>query len=100
MRDGGVFGSLLPFPPGDIAVPTVDGDNCAGNGILLRDDILEENLQGFPSATAQIMQKLAIMEKVPTQDLRDAEDEMPVRDTLEYIYAQPFLFSGLELVRK
>ena len=41
-------------------------------------DLLKEVLQRFPGAAAQIMQKLSIIEKVPAQDLRDAEDEMPV----------------------
>jgi hypothetical protein len=53
------------------------GDDCTGNGIFLVSDFLEENLQRFPDTAAQIMQKFSIIEKVPAQDLRDAEDEMP-----------------------
>ncbi len=30
----------------------LDGDDCAGNGILFRNDILEENLQRFPGTAA------------------------------------------------
>jgi hypothetical protein len=36
------------------------------------------------------MQKTPIVEEVPAQDLRDAEDEMPVRHLLEHVGAQPF----------
>jgi hypothetical protein len=43
----------------------LDGDNRAGHGIFFRDDLLKENLQGFPDAKAQLMQKLSIIEKVP-----------------------------------
>ena len=67
----------------------LDGDNRAGNRILFRNDLLKKNFQGFPSTTAQLMQKLSIIEKVPAQDLRDAEDEMPVGDLLEHMDAEP-----------
>jgi hypothetical protein len=68
----------------------LDGDNCAGNGILFRNDILEENLQRFPGTAAQVMQKFSIIEKVPAQDLRDAEDEMPAGDPFQHICTEPF----------
>ena len=42
-----------------------------------------------PGTAAQVMQQTAIIEKVPAQDLRDAEDEMPVRYLLEDIHAEP-----------
>ena len=32
----------------------LDGDDCAGDGILLRYCLLEEDLQGLPGATAKI----------------------------------------------
>jgi len=61
------------------------GDDGAGDGIIFGNRLLEKDLQGFPGATAQIMQKLSIIEKVPAQDLRDAEDEMPVGNLFENI---------------
>ncbi len=35
------------------------------------------------------MEKLSIIKEVSAQDLRDAEDEMPVGDFLEYVHAEP-----------
>jgi hypothetical protein len=69
------------------------GDDGAGDGIVVRNRILEKSLQGFPGATAQIGKQLPVIQKVTAEDLRDAEDEMTVRDLLENIRAEPF--SGL-----
>ena len=65
------------------------GDNGAGDGIVLRNRILEKSLQGFPGAAAEIGKKLPVIEEIPTEDLRDAEDEMTVRGLLEDIHAEP-----------
>jgi len=65
------------------------GDDGAGDGIIFWDRLLEEGLQGFPGATAQIGKKLPVVEEVSAEDLRDAEDEMPMRDLLEDIHAEP-----------
>ena len=65
----------------------LDGDDCAGNGILFVSDPLKEVLQRFPVAAAQIMQKLSIIEKVPAQDPRDAKDEMPVGNLCQHTRA-------------
>jgi hypothetical protein len=56
----------------------LDSDDRAGNRILFRNGIQEENLQRFPGAAAQISKKLPIIEKVTAEDLRDAENEVPV----------------------
>lgn len=53
-------------------------DDGAGKRSPFGNDILHEDLKGLPGTAAQIMQKLSIIEKVPAQDLRDAEDEVPV----------------------
>ena len=55
----------------------LDGDDCALNGVLFVSDPLKKVFQRSPGAKAQIMQKFLIIEKVPAQDLRKAEDEMP-----------------------
>jgi hypothetical protein len=65
------------------------GDDGAGDGIIFGDRLLEKDLQGFPGATAQIGKKLPVIEKVSAKNLRDAEDEMPVRYLLEDIHAEP-----------
>jgi hypothetical protein len=64
-------------------------DDCAGDGIIFGNRLLEEDLQGFPGAAAQIGKKLPIVEKVSAEDFRDAEYEMSVRNLLEDIHEEP-----------
>ena len=66
------------------------GDDGAGDGIIFRDHCLEKCLQGFPCATAEIGKEFPVVEEVSAEDLRDAEDKMPVRNLLEDIHAEPF----------
>jgi hypothetical protein len=68
----------------------LDSDDCARDGIIFRNRLLEKNLQGFPGAAAEIGKKLPIVEKRTAQDFRYDEFEMPVRNLLEDIHAQPF----------
>ncbi len=63
----------------------LDGDDGAGGGILFRHRLLEKELQGFPGTATQIGKKIPVIEKVPAQDLRDAEDEMPVGNLFQHI---------------
>ena len=65
-------------------------DDGAGDGIIFRDHCLEKCLQGFPCATAEIGKEFPVVEEVSAEDLRDAEDKMPVRNLLEDIHAEPF----------
>ena len=44
---------------------------------------------------AEIGKEFPVVEEISAEDLRDAEDEMPVRYLLEYIYAQPFPMFGV-----
>jgi len=64
------------------------GDDSAGDGIILRNGLPKKYLKGFPGTSAQICQQLSIVEEVTAQDLRDAEDKMPVRNLFENIRAQ------------
>ena len=57
---------------------SLDCDNGAGDGIIFGNHILDEYLQGFPGAPAQIGQKLPVIQEVTAQDLRDAKDKMPM----------------------
>jgi len=66
------------------------GDDGAGDGIPFGNDLLHEDLYGFPCAAAEIGKKLPVIEEIPTEDFRDAEDEMTVRNLLEDIRAEPF----------
>ena len=85
----------------DEVAKRLHGDDGAGDGVIFGNRFLlvpfrvEKDLQGFPGAAAEIGEKLPVVQKVTTQDLRDADtlkgtsDEMPVRDLLEDIHAQP-----------
>jgi len=44
----------------------------------LRNGLPKKHLQGFPGTTAQIGKKLPVIKEISAEDLRDAEDEMPV----------------------
>ena len=63
----------------------LDGDDCVWNGILFVSDPLKKVFQRFPGAAAQVMQKFSIIEKVPAQDLRKAEDKMPVGNPFQHV---------------
>jgi hypothetical protein len=65
----------------------LDGDDAAGDRIPFGDDLLHEDPQGFPGAATQIVEKMAIIEKISAQDLRDAQDEMPVGNLFEHMRA-------------
>ena len=65
----------------------LDGDDGAGNRIPFWYGLLQEDLQRVPGASAQLMEKPAIVEKIPAQDLRDAEDEMPMRNLFQHLRA-------------
>ena len=56
----------------------LDGNDGAGDGIPLRHRLLKKELQGFPGATTQIGKEIPVIEEVPAQDFRDAEDDMSV----------------------
>ena len=75
MWSGSVCGAAAVLPA--TSAFFLDGDDGAGDGIILRNCLLEKYLQGFLGAAAQIGKKLPVVEEVTSQDLRDAEDEMP-----------------------
>ena len=52
--------------------------------------IPKKELQGFPSAAAQIGKKVPVIEEVPAKDRGDAEDEMSVGNLLEHLGTEPF----------
>ena len=68
----------------------LDGDDGTGDGIPLRHRLPRKELQRIPGAAAQIGKKILVIEKIPPQDLRDAEDDMSVGNILEYVGAEPF----------
>ena len=50
----------------------LNGDDGARDRILFVYNLLQEKLQRFPGASAQIMEQTTIIEKVATQDLKRA----------------------------
>jgi hypothetical protein len=73
----------------------LDSDDCAGDGIIFRNRLLEKNLQGFPGAAAEIGKKLPIVEKRTAEDFRYADTlkgtryKMSMGYLLEDVHAQP-----------
>jgi hypothetical protein len=65
------------------------GDDGAGDGIIFGNRLLEEDLQGFPGAAAQIGKKLPVVKKISADDFRDAEDKM----TMGNLYGD-FILTG------
>jgi hypothetical protein len=63
------------------------GNDGAGDGVILRDRLLHENLQGVPGTAAQVSKKLPVVKEISTQKLRDTEDEMPMGNLLENVHA-------------
>jgi hypothetical protein len=63
----------------------LNGDHGARDRILFVYDLLQENLQGFPGAAAQVMEQTTIIEKVPAQDFRNAEDKMTVGNLFQHM---------------
>ena len=78
----------------DEVAKRLHGDDGAGDGVIFGNRLLEKDLQGFPGVAAEIGEKLPVVQKVTTQDLRDADtlkgrsDEMPVRNLLEYVVVE------------
>ena len=67
----------------------LDGDDGAGNGIILRNGLLQKDLQRLPGATAEGGKKFSVIEEVSTQNLRDAKDKMSMGYLFEDIHTEP-----------
>ena len=67
----------------------LDTDDDAGDGIIFRNRMLEKNLQGFPGAAAEGGKELPVVKKIPAENLRNTEYEMPVGYIFEDVHAEP-----------
>ena len=67
----------------------LDTDDCAGDGIVFRNRMLEKNLQGFPGAAAEIGKKLPVVKKIPAENLRNTEYKMSMGYLFEDVHAEP-----------
>ena len=65
------------------------GNNSRGDRLGFRHRRLQEGLQTFPGAAAQLNQQLAIMQEEAAEDLGDRKNPMPVRDGPEHMTAEP-----------
>jgi len=78
----------------------LDGDDGAGDGIPLRHCLPKKDLQGFPGAATQIGKKIPVIEKIPSEDLWDAEYQMPMGNLLEHVGTEPFVsIDGIGILR-
>ena len=68
----------------------LDGNDGAGECILLRDNGLEKDFQRVPCTSAQLREESSAIEEVSPEDLRYAENEMTVRYGLEHFFTEPF----------
>jgi len=68
----------------------LDGNDGAGECILLRDDGLEKDFQRVPWAAAQFGEESSIIEEVFPEDLGYAKNEVTVRYGLEHFFTKPF----------
>ena len=50
---------------------------------------MKKALQGFPGAAIQIRKKIPVVEKIPSQDLRDAENEMSPGNLPNHVGTEP-----------
>jgi hypothetical protein len=67
----------------------LDGNDGAGDCILLRHNGLEKHFQRVPCTSTEIGEQLSVIEKISAKDLGYAEDEMTVRYGLEDFFAEP-----------
>ena len=68
----------------------LDGDDGAGECILLRNNGLEKRFRRVPCTSAEIGEQLSVIEKISAKDLEYTENEMTVRYSLEHVFTEPF----------
>ena len=68
----------------------LDGNDGAGDCILLWDNGLEKHFQRVPCTSAQFGEESSIIEKVSPEDLWYAKNEMTVWYSLEHFFTEPF----------
>ena len=68
----------------------LDGNDGAGDCILLRDNGLEKDFQGVPCTSAQFGEESSVIEEVSPEDLGYAKSEMTVRYGLKHFFTEPF----------
>ena len=66
---------------------SLDSNDRAGDRFFFRHGLLHENFQGFPGRADQIGKKLPVIEKIPSQNLGNTEDKMPMGNLLEDVCA-------------
>ena len=68
----------------------LDGNDGAGDCILLRDNVLEKHFQRVPCTSAQSGKESSVIEEISAEDFGYAEDKMTVRHGLEDFFTEPF----------
>ena len=67
----------------------LDGNDGAGDCILLRDNRLAKDFQRVPCTSAQFGEESSVIEQVSPEDLGYAKNEMTVRYSLEDFFTDP-----------
>ena len=68
----------------------LDGNDGAGDCILLWDNGLEKHFQRVPCTSTQFGEESSVIEEVSPEDLWYAENEMTVRYSLKHFFTEPF----------
>ena len=68
----------------------LDGNDGAGDCILLWDNGLEKQFQGVPPTATQVGEEFSVIEEIPPQDFWYAEDKMTMWNGLEDFLTEPF----------
>ena len=68
----------------------LDGNDGAGDCILLWDNGLEKQSQRVPPTATQVGEEFSVIEEIPPEDLWYAKNEMTVWYSLEHFFTEPF----------
>ena len=68
----------------------LDGNDGAGDCILLWNNGLEKHFQRVPCTSAQFGEESSIIEEVSPEDLWCAKNEMTMWYSLEHLFTEPF----------
>ena len=88
------FKSMIRLDTADQRLPQevsegLDGQNSAWHGLFILNGGFIDGFKRRPPAPAELGQQLAVIQKVPSQDLWNAEHHMPVRNRFYNVPAQP-----------
>ena len=64
----------------------LDGDHRAWHGIVPRSRTFQIHLESLTGATAQLRKQVSVIKEIPTEDLGDTEDKVPIEQEFTLIF--------------